>query len=389
MKTSRKIGMLLAATRLGVGVAARRRRRQRREVMSRRVRIASWSGIGLTLAGLGVLLRRRGMDLRGATVLITGGTRGLGFALAQEFARQGARIAICARNERELEIARAELERRSAEVLAVVCDVADEDQVFRLVAAVLERFGHLDVLVNNAGIITVGPLRNLTLNDFRESMNIMFWGPVHTTFAILPHMLERGSGRIVNVTSIGGKVAVPHLLPYGTAKFAATGFSEGLRAELAQSGISVTTVTPGLMRTGSYVHALVKGHHRAEYTWFSLGDSLPFLSISARRAARQIVSATRRGQPELIISWQAQVLARAHGLLPGLTQHILGVANRFLPAPTEDQHARWTGRASETPLTRSFLTALSQRAMRRYNQFPERLDTPHAAGLNGSPTVVR
>ena len=159
-----------------------------------------------------------------------------------------------------------------------------------------ERFGRMDVLVNNAGIISVGPAQAMTRQDFAEAMDVDFWGTLNPILAVLPQMRERRGGRIVNITSIGGKVSVPHLLPYSCAKFAATALSEGLRAELARDGIVVTTIVPGLLRTGSYDQALFKGDHAGEYDWFSVSDNLPGQSISAERAAREIVRATRRGE---------------------------------------------------------------------------------------------
>src|SRR5213078_5332449 len=122
-------------------------------------------------------------------------------------------------------------------------------------------------------------------------MAVIFWGTLYPTLAVLPQMLERRSGRIVNITSIGGKVSVPHLLPYNCAKFAALGFSEGLRAELAKDGVSVATVIPGLMRTGSVVSAEFKGRTEAEFTWFSALARSPLTSMDVRRAARRILAA--------------------------------------------------------------------------------------------------
>ncbi|HET7872011.1 MAG TPA: SDR family oxidoreductase, partial [Terriglobales bacterium] len=175
----------------------------------------------------------RGDDLRGRTVLITGGSRGLGLAMAEEFARHGAKIMLCARDEGELMRARQQVEMRGgAEVGAVTCDVSKPQQVQHMIEAARRQFGRIDILVNNAGIISVGPLTTQTVEDFQEAMDVMFWGTVHPTLAVLPEMLERQQGSIVNITSIGGKVSVPHLVPYSCAKFAAVGFSEGLHAEL-------------------------------------------------------------------------------------------------------------------------------------------------------------
>jgi short-subunit dehydrogenase len=275
--------------------------------------MATLAGVGLGLAGWKLYQRlRSGESMAGRVVLITGSSRGLGLALAEEFAAQGARLVICARDQRELEAARTRLSSLGAEVLAVPCNVSVQDDVQSLLKEATGRFGHLDVLVNNAGVIQVGPLEAQTLTDFQEAMDVMFWGTVYPTLAVLPQMRQRGGGHIANITSIGGKVSVPHLLPYSCAKFAAVGFSEGLRAELARHGIKVTTVVPGLMRTGSHLNAYFKGKNEDEFTWFSLGATLPVASMSARRAARRIVAAIRRNQAELILTPQAKALATIH-----------------------------------------------------------------------------
>lgn len=324
---------------------------------------------GWALLGAGSLLRRlRHHDLRGQVVLITGGTRGLGLALAREFGRQGARIVLCARDDAELTHAQAGLRAQGIEALALSCDVADARDVQRMIAEATERLGRVDVLVNNAGVIMTGAFSAQTAENFREAMDIMFWGMYNTTMASLPQMRARRSGHIVNVTSIGGKVSVPHLMPYSAAKFAATGFSEGLHAELAREGIHVLTVVPGLMRTGSFVNALFTGDHRAEYTWFSISDSLPFISMSASHAARRIVDATRRGEAEIILSPAARALATFHGVAPALTSRVMAVVNRFLPGTGATSPARYSGWQSETALSDSPLTALSRKPIEDLNQ---------------------
>jgi len=287
------------------------------------------AGVGAAVAA-STLLRRTPDDLAGQVVLITGGSRGLGLSLAREFASRGCRIAICARDSEELANARRDLDQRGAEVLTLACDVADRDAVDRMLARTLSHYGRIDILVNNAGEIQVGPVDAMTLEDFERAMNIMFWGTVYPTMALLPHLKQRGTGRIVNITSIGGKVAVPHLLPYTCAKFAAVGFSEGLHAELAQTGIKVVTIAPGLMRTGSYLNADFKGDTEKEAAWFGVSSSTPGLTIAGDRAARQIADATARGTAEKILTPQANLLAKAHGVAPGLTSQILALVNQWL-----------------------------------------------------------
>ncbi|HEV2860875.1 MAG TPA: SDR family NAD(P)-dependent oxidoreductase [Pyrinomonadaceae bacterium] len=326
------------------------------------------AGAGALLAARAVLSWRRRYDLRGKTVLITGGSRGLGLVLAREFAAEGARVAICARDPGELERARDDLRRRGAEVVAVPCDVTERSQVREMVAVVTGHFGRVDVLVNNAGTIQVGPLEVMTLEDFEQAMAIHFWAPLYTTLEVLPQMRARGEGRVVNIASIGGKVAVPHLVPYSASKFALVGLSDGLRYELEKDGVLVTTVCPGLMRTGSPRNATFKGRHRAEYAWFSISDALPVTSIQAERAARQIVSAARRGQAELVITTQAVAAVKFRALFPEATADILALVNRLLPGPGGIGRKRAKGRDSESSLAPSFLTALSDRAAARNNE---------------------
>jgi len=330
--------------------------------------ILATASAGALMAGRALLRRWRQYDWKDKTVLITGGSRGLGLAMARQFGGDGARLAICARDEAELDAARNDLNRQGVPVLPIPCDVADRDQAGEMVNRVRDHFGSVDVLVNNAGTIAVGPLEVMTLEDFEEAMNTNFWGAVYTTLAVLPEMRRRRDGRIVNITSIGGKLSVPHLLPYSASKFALVGLSQGLRAELAKDGILVTTVCPGLMRTGSPRNAFFKGKNRAEYAWFSISDSLPVTSISAERAARAILTACKRGDAEIVLSPQAKLAVKFHALFPGLTADLLGLVNRLLPEAGGIGTRRAKGEDSGSKLSPSFLTTLSERAAERNNQ---------------------
>ena len=308
------------------------------------------------------------VPLSGKVVLITGASRGLGLAMAEECARQGCRLAICGRDQQSLARAQEELRRAGAEVLALRCDVGKRSEVEAMVDTVLAQYGGIDVLINNAGTIVVGPLSAQTPEDFEEAMNVMFWGAVHTTLSVLPHMLARRRGRIANITSIGGKIAVPHMLPYTAAKFALVGFSEGLTAELASQGVHVTTVVPGLMRTGSHLNAYFKGNNRAEYAWFGISASTPFLAMDASRAAKRVVQAIRRGEAEVVLGLPAKVAVFAHDLSPEVAVRVLSAANRLMPSASDPSTDRHRGHMSESAPTKSPLTVLGKRAAKRWNQ---------------------
>ena len=349
------------------------------DLLNGRQRMLLAAGIGGGLAATAALMRRQEADLSGQVALVTGSSRGLGLLLAREFAARGCRLVICARDPHELERARADLARGGAEVLALPCDTTDQTQVEHLVSEARRRFGRIDILVNNAGAIQVGPIQSMTVEDFDSALKLMFWAPLYASLAVLPEMIDRGSGRIVNITSIGGKVSVPHLLPYNCAKFAAVGLSEGLRTELKQHGIRVVTIVPGLMRTGSFLNAYFKGQQQREFRWFSLGAALPFVSMDAERAARQIVRATARGESERILSMPANVLALFHGLFPGLTGDLLGWVNQLvLPEGDGKRQARGM-EVNEQARSRvlTALTSLGLSAAQRFNQYPGPVHAPH------------
>ena len=330
--------------------------------------LATALGVGAVTAYTVLGKKRPKYIFQDKVVLITGGSRGLGLVLARTLAREGAKIAICARNAEELARAKGDLQNRGAEVFETVCDVRNQSEVKRMIDAVCNHYGQIDVLINNAGVIQVGPLEVQTQKDFEDAMAIHFWGAFYTMQAVLPEMKERGEGRIVNVSSIGGKISVPHLAPYSASKFALVGLSGAMRVELAKDNIQVTTVCPGLMRTGSHVNAVFKGQNEKEFAWFSIGNALPVSSVSAESAAEQIVEATRRGDAELIISVQAKLAAKANALLPELTVEISEMVNRILPSAGGIGKGHALGRDSTSFVSPSFLTALADKESYQNNE---------------------
>jgi len=336
--------------------------------------------VAIGTAAFGALLaartwqRRAAYDFHGKSVLITGGSRGLGLIMARELAHEGAKLTLVARDEEELDRAMRDIRARqpSAAVSAVSADVRRRYDAERAVAQTVDRYGRIDVLVNNAGIIQVGPLDHMKLTDYEDAMNTHFWGPLYMITAALPHMRREGEGRIVNISSIGGKIATPHLVPYSASKFALAGLSEGMRAELARDDIVVTTVYPGLMRTGSPVNAMFKGKRPQEYAWFAISDSLPLASIDAGRAARQIVDACRYGRAELVITVQAKVAVLAKTVAPELFADVMTFISEMLPPPAagSDGDIARRGRESESEWAApsATLTAPTYKAAKENNE---------------------
>ena len=316
--------------------------------------------------------RLRRYSLRDKVVLVTGGARGLGFVLAKKLAERGAKLVLCARDEHSLAEAHRDLESRGAQVLAVPCDVRDKASVDAMLAAARSTFGRIDVVINNAGEIEVGPVDTMTYDDFVSSMQTHFFAPLATISGVVAEMRARREGRIVNIASIGGLVPVPHLVPYSASRAALVGLSTSLATELARDGIVVTTVCPGLMRTGSPRNAMFKGEHRAEYAWFSLGDSLPVTSMSADRAAERVLVAIEKGERFVVIGLQARLAHLLEAIFPNLFIRAASAVNRMLPVSGGIGTGAARGYESGSKVSPSVLTALSERAAERNHELDYR-----------------
>jgi NAD(P)-dependent dehydrogenase (short-subunit alcohol dehydrogenase family) len=338
-------------------------------ISKRKLAALAIAGTAGSIAAYHVLRSRRRMDFRGKVVLITGGSRGLGLVLARMFAGEGARLAIMARDQAELARAEHNLLALGAEVLTLPCDVRSRDGVEEAIRKVVEHYGAIDVLINNAGVIQVGPLEHMKQEDFEDAISVHLWGPLYAMQAAIPHMRRQGGGRIVNIASIGGMIAVPHLAPYSASKFALVGLSDAIRAEVARDNILVTTVCPNVMRTGSHLNANFKGRHEAEFTLFSLVGALPTNSTGARRAAWEIVQACRFGDAQLVLSKRARAATTVAHLFPEMTARALALVTRFLPGPTDQSgDASRSGWESRTKLAPSPLTTLLDHATEENNE---------------------
>ena len=307
-------------------------------------------------------------DLRNKVVLITGGSRGLGLAIARELASKGAKIVICARSNRQLQNAKRDLESIGSDVLTVQADITKQAEVQNVIEHTISHFGRLDVLINNAGIISVGPQDTMDIKEYETVMETNFWAVLYTIKAAIPQFTKQGEGRIVNICSIGGKIAVPHLLPYSVSKFAMVGLSEGLGAELKKDNIHVTTVIPNLMRTGSPRNITVKGDHSAEYAWFKFGASSPLFSQKAENAARQIITALENGNNEVILTQTAKIAVAFQGLVPEAVNSVMQLANRFLPKNVSNGNETKKGYESESESSGGSVNALTDKAAIELNE---------------------
>ncbi len=341
-------------------------------LLGRRYKPAAMLG-GFT-AGMCLMPGTRPFAWAGKSVVITGGSRGLGLALARRFVKEGAKVTLLARKLEELNRARQLLaeEFPNANVCTVVCDVTHKDQLAFAFNAAIDNFGVIDAIVNNAGTISVGPFESTTRADYEATMNLHLYAVIEATQLILPHFRERGGGRIINICSLGGKAAVPHMLPYNASKFALAGFSQGTAVELDKSNIVVTTVYPALMQTGSPIQAVFKGDHEKEFAWFDAADNFPLLSMSPDVVAEKVLCASAAGDTELVLSPIGKLRVLGSALAPELMNAIMIMLAKVMPQG--QSKIRQTGAESRALFNKSLLTRplknRSRRAEEKYNQTP-------------------
>ncbi len=297
------------------------------------------TGLVLTSAAAGLVLSNfyeTKESLFDKNIIITGGSRGLGFALAQEAVRQGANVILLARTKEELEKAQLMLRQSNeySRVEVFVCDVTDKNQLHAIIDAIIIKFKTIDIVINNAGQIIVGPFESMSESDFRKQMDLHMFAVLNMTQILYPHFKENKKGHIVNICSIGGRVAVPHMLPYDASKFALSGLSQGLAAELQKDNITVTTVYPSLMKTGSPIQAQFKGNQKNEFTWFATSDYMPGISMPADMAAKKIIQGIKEKRTEIIFSTIGK--ARLYGslLFPELMRWTMSILNSLMPTNT-------------------------------------------------------
>jgi len=265
----------------------------------------------------------------GHAVLITGASSGIGAALAREWAREGADLALAARRVDRLEELAAECRTRGRRALVIPCDVTRDGDVERTVATAREALGRLDVVVANAGFGVVGNVERLTLADYRRQFETNVFGVLRTVYAALPE-LRTTRGRLVVMGSVSGHIAAPGSSAYSMSKFAVRALSNALGLELARSGVSVTLITPGFVV--SEIHQVDnRGVWHPE-----TGDIVPgWLRMPAETAARQIVRAAARRRREVVITAHGKAAVFLHRHVPWLVTSAMrrfGIRGRSEPA---------------------------------------------------------
>ena len=270
------------------------------------------------------------MDIKGKVVIVTGASSGIGEAAAREFGSEGAKVILAARRVDRLQALAREIEALGAETLVVQVDISKLEDIQRLIARTLERFGRIDVLVNNAGFGRLDWLENLDpVKDIQSQIDVNVMGVIQTTRQVLPIMILQRSGSIVNMCSMAGLVATPTYTIYAASKHAVHGFSEALRREVKPWGIHVSLIYPGGVATEFAQRAGIKRKTNAKTPAFML--------LTAQQVGDAIVDLVRRPRRMRIIPWLWAVTVFLNKFLPGIVDHT--TINRFTIPERKDELA--------------------------------------------------
>jgi short-subunit dehydrogenase len=258
-------------------------------------------------------------------VIITGGGRGIGREAALAFGEESAHVFLAGRRMDALEVTAREVRESGGTATAFHCDVAEEADLEALVDETVRAHGRVDVLVNNASALVAGALHEMKPEDLRRAAEIDVWAPMRLSQLVLPHMLERKSGTIVNISSLAGRFGVPYYTAFSAGKYALRGFGEALRRELAGSGVHVVTVFPGAVADDC-----------AENVEF---DRFGFSVVTAAHVGRAIVRGVRLHTPELFLGIGDAALAHWNDFLPGTIDTAAELLRRRFEAAAQSRKA--------------------------------------------------
>jgi NAD(P)-dependent dehydrogenase (short-subunit alcohol dehydrogenase family) len=268
-------------------------------------------------------------SFRGKVVVITGAASGLGRALAQEFSKEGAELVLADIKADRLAEVKKGIASFSKEPMTAVVDVSSKNAMESLSGLVLKEKGHVDVLVNNAGVGLGGELKDMTLEDWEWVMGVNFWGVVYGIHYFLPRMIERRNGYIVNVASANGIFSFPFNGVYCASKHAVVGLSESLRAEMKRFGIGVTAVCPGLMRTNIVQEALVKPcSEKSRKFMQDFSDDMDRNGADPSIVANGTLSAIRKNRALYVTPRGAPPIYWFYRFFPGAYRWIIGEVAR-------------------------------------------------------------
>jgi short-subunit dehydrogenase len=248
----------------------------------------------------------------GKVVVVTGASMGIGEAIVDLFVGYGAQVVLLSRDSSRLEAARTRIGRLD-QTLALACDVRHREEIDRVVGLIMHHFHRIDVWINNAGHGLLDSVAQMRMDDCREMFDTNFFGTVEAMQAVIPIMKQQGSGAIINVSSVAGHIPLPFHAAYSATKFAMNAIGKAARVELAGTGIQITTVCPGYVRTEFGANA-IKGNERKEIRPASARG------ISAKRVARATLNGYLKQKREVIVPWTMHPVVKIYQLFPGLVE---------------------------------------------------------------------
>ena len=255
--------------------------------------------------------------LKNRVAIVTGASRGLGPYMARALSAEGVHLALAARSTAELEAVAQEIRDNGGRAIAVTCDVTTEADRKALIDAALAEFGRVDILVNNAGVELTAHFENQPEEEITRVIEVNLTAALNLAHAVLPPMLERKSGHVVNIASLAGKVPVPFSVPYATSKAGLIGFTRSFRSEFKKRGVSASVICPGLVSEA--------GMYKDMQDQAGVKENFLAGTVSPAKVASDVVKAIRRDRPEMLVY-------RGPGrMITGIAEFMPGVFERVFP----------------------------------------------------------
>ncbi len=255
------------------------------------------------------------MSFRDKIIVITGASSGIGRSTALEFAKHGAKLVLVSRRKDKLDLVREELSQFGNEIMVYPCDVSDKNQVKSMANSVIQKFGKIDILINNAGFAIYGNVSDLSIEEIESQIQTNYLGMIYCTKNFLPVLQKQNSGHIVNIASVAASFGLPGIAPYCASKFAMLGFSEGLKHELKHTNIGITVVSPIMVRTNFFEHKS-----------FAKMPKYSITSLDPKTVAKTIIRASQSPRLEIIVPNIVRIGVWLKHTFPFLVNPLVGAA---------------------------------------------------------------
>jgi len=297
-------------------------------------KLLAWTfmaGIGGLAGYFAFKRKKRQFTYQGKVVLVTGGARGLGYIMARQLVEEGAKVIICARDADQLDKAYVLLRNHGEVTYPYVCDITEKENIVQLAYFIKKRFGRLDVLINNTGTITINPIEQLPLNNYKKFIESHLWGPMQLVRVLIPLLSKSREAKIVNIFSVGGKISLAKSQPYDVNEIVHAVFYDNISRVITGKNIKLTAIYPEFKDQDLPVNLKLKGHSEQELAWSKFNESRPLISLYAENVGKQILKTAQIGKKTLTLPFPRELARIVNNINTELNLTLCQLVDHLVP----------------------------------------------------------